>query len=100
MRSSTLEKYGAVSWQCAIEMARGMYFLSGAHYAVSVTGIAGPDGGTTEKPVGLVYIAVTDGRRTWVKDMMMKRDRERVRTVAANTAFDMLRRMILTHSEA
>ena len=101
VRQSTLEKYGAVSFQCAVEMSRGMLKLSGADYAVSVTGIAGPGGGSEEKPVGLVYVAVTDGHRTWVKDMVMKhRDRDRVRTSAANMAFDMLRRMILTDTEA
>ncbi len=54
----TLGKYGAVSEQTAVEMARGMLALSDADVAVSTTGIAGPGGGTEEKPVGLVYTAV------------------------------------------
>ncbi len=58
VQKETLEKFGAVSEQTAIEMARGMLALSGADVAVSTTGIAGPGGGTDEKPVGLVYTAV------------------------------------------
>lgn len=54
--SETLEAYGAVSSQVAMEMAYGVAKKTGADVAVSVTGIAGPDGGTMEKPVGLVYI--------------------------------------------
>lgn len=58
VKHETLERYGAVSEQTAIEMAKGMLALSGADIAVSTTGIAGPDGGTPEKPVGLVYTAI------------------------------------------
>lgn len=58
VKHETLEKYGAVSEQTAIEMAQGMLKLSGADIALSTTGIAGPDGGSDEKPVGLVYTAV------------------------------------------
>ena len=54
----TLEKFGAVSEQTAIEMARGVYNKTGSDICISVTGIAGPDGGTPEKPVGLIYIGV------------------------------------------
>ena len=58
VNAETLKKHGAVSEQTAIEMAKGMLSLSGADVAVSTTGIAGPTGGSKEKPVGLVYTAV------------------------------------------
>lgn len=58
VKRETLEKYGAVSENTALEMAEGMIALSGADLAVSTTGIAGPGGGSEEKPVGLVYIGI------------------------------------------
>ena len=60
VRHKTLEKYGAVSEQTAAEMATGAVRALGADFSVAVTGIAGPDGGSEEKPVGLVYIACAD----------------------------------------
>ena len=57
VKKSTLQKYGAVSEKTAEEMAKGAAVMFKADVAVAVTGIAGPDGGTAEKPVGLVYIA-------------------------------------------
>ncbi len=54
----TLEKHGAVSEQCAIEMAKGLQKVTGADICVSTTGIAGPTGGTAEKPIGLMYSAI------------------------------------------
>ncbi len=63
----TLAKYGAVSEQTAREMVSGALKVSGADIAVSVTGIAGPDSDGTDKPVGLVYIAVSDGKNIIVE---------------------------------
>ncbi len=88
----TLEKYGAVSEQTACEMARGALEVSGADIAISVTGIAGPDGGTAEKPVGLVYMGVAaKGKDVFAKKLLLARhcghDRAYVRTLAANHAF-------------
>lgn len=59
VKRKTLESFGAVSPQTAVEMAQGVRLLSGADIGVSTTGIAGPTGGTKEKPVGLVYMAVS-----------------------------------------
>ena len=86
----TLVKYGAVSEQTAKEMAEGVIALYKADYSISVTGIAGPDGGSQEKPVGLVYMAVSDGKRTHVQRMVFSGDRERIRNSTADTACEML----------
>jgi len=67
VKEETLEKYGAVSEQTAREMAAGALKISSADLAVAVTGIAGPNSDSTDKPVGLVYIAFSDGRETVVK---------------------------------
>lgn len=58
VKASTLEAHGAVSEETALEMAQGIRKATGADFGVSTTGVAGPDGGTPEKPVGLVYVAV------------------------------------------
>lgn len=56
--NETLEKFGAVSEECSIEMAKGLHNVTGADICVSTTGIAGPTGGTAEKPVGLMYSTI------------------------------------------
>lgn len=86
----TLEKQGAVSRECALEMAQGAARNTGANAAVAVTGIAGPDGGTEEKPVGLVYIAVYTNGKTVVKRCHFGGDRNAVRHAAVKEALDLL----------
>lgn len=81
----TLQKYGAVSAETAVEMANGL-LMQGADMAISVTGIAGPGGGTKEKPVGLVYIAVVSGRHTDVFGNVFKGSRNDIRKQSTNTA--------------
>ena len=65
VKAETLEKYGAVSEQTALEMAMGIRTLSGSDYSVVTTGIAGPDGGTPEKPVGTVWIGFSSEKKTF-----------------------------------
>lgn len=76
---STLEAHGAVSEETAREMANGAASLFGSDFSVAVTGIAGPGGATESKPVGLVYIAVSDGSRTVVTRNLFDGDRAEVR---------------------
>lgn len=91
----TLKKYGAVSEQAAKEMATGGVFATDADACVAVTGIAGPDGGTDEKPVGLVYIATYMKDRVSVEHYQFKGDRAKVREQSVVKALDLLRRSIL-----
>ena len=76
---SSLVEYGAVSEAVAKEMALGSLKVYGSDIAGSVTGIAGPDGGTPEKPVGTVWMAVTDGKRTVAYENHFKGSRKDVR---------------------
>lgn len=92
---STLKKYGAVSEQTAREMAIGGVFAADCDACVAVTGIAGPDGGTEEKPVGLVYIATYMKDKVNVKKYQFRGNREKVREMAVVRALDLLRRSIL-----
>lgn len=93
----TLEKYGAVSEETARSMAEGIVRRSGSDIGVGITGIAGPDGGTPEKPVGLIYIALSDGDHTWVtkrSPIGRTKSREWHRHCAASQALDMVRRYL------
>ena len=72
VKQETLEKYGAVSRETAIEMVEGLHSVSGSDVCISVTGIAGPDGGTDKKPVGLVYIGFIHADKKLCKKVMMR----------------------------
>lgn len=92
-----LEQYGAVSEPVAKAMAEGIVKKSGADIGIGITGIAGPGGGTEEKPVGLIYIALSDGNNTWtVKRSPIGRTKSREwhRHCAASQALDMVRRYL------
>lgn len=108
VRDETLALHGAVSEQCAREMAEGARRAAGTDVAVAITGIAGPGGGSEEKPVGLVWYAVAmDGElaRRLGKEPIVARsfvhpgDRDDIRQRAAQTALDMLRRA-LSHADS
>lgn len=88
----TLTEHGAVSREVAIEMAEGMRGRSGASMALGVTGIAGPGGGTAEKPVGTVHIALASEEGTEMQSHLLPRDRASFKLLVAWTALDMIRR--------
>jgi nicotinamide-nucleotide amidase len=90
-----LAQYGAVSEECARAMAEGARAHAKTTYALSVTGIAGPGGGTAEKPVGLVYVGLATPSETVVKRLNWPgRQREQVREISATVALDLLRRAL------
>ena len=86
VKAETLEKHGAVSPETAAEMAEGVRLLSGADVGVATTGIAGPGGGTKEKPVGLVYLGVSSKNGTRTVRLMLTQGRDRVRLIASSNA--------------
>lgn len=94
VRRDTLLQYGAVSRQTAEEMAAGVRSRLKTDIGVAVTGIAGPDGGTPEKPVGLVYIGLSSEKGTVTKELRLLGNRKRIRTITALHVFDMIRRHV------
>lgn len=93
--AATLESAGAVSEAVVAEMAAGARRLLGADYAVAVSGVAGPGGGTEEKPVGTVHLAVAGGGGVRHLRLRLPGDRERIRWLASQWALDLLRRRLL-----
>lgn len=93
VRAEDIERYGAVSEQVALQMATGVRERTGAQVGISVTGIAGPGGGTPEKPVGLVWIAVS-GAEAKARRFHLIGDRAEIRQRAAQAALEMTRRML------
>lgn len=92
--NAVIQKFGAVSPEAAAAMAVGARRLAGSSLAVSTTGIAGPGGGTPQRPVGLVYIALADTERVWVKKVLIQKpgmDRDYIRQVAASHALNLVR---------
>ena len=90
-----IASHGAVSTEVAAAMAEGIRKRAGATLGLGVTGIAGPTGGTEEKPVGLIYFAVSDGRKTDTYQRTFRGGRERVRQWAAQMALDLIRRKLM-----
>lgn len=86
VRASTLKSHGAVSKEVAAEMAEGARKKAKADIAIAITGIAGPTGGTKEKPVGLVFIAVSDAKRTQVARHQFKGSRKEIREQSMRAA--------------
>jgi nicotinamide-nucleotide amidase len=90
-----IKEHGAVSREVAIALAEGIRKKCKSTFGVAVTGIAGPTGGTPEKPVGLVYHAIADGKKTEVVKRNFPSERERVRWWASQQALDMIRRKLM-----
>ena len=94
----TLESYGAVSSQTALEMCRGAREAADADIAVSVTGIAGPGGGTPEKPVGLVYIGICADGLWESKKLLLNGSRDAIRERTSLYALDAVRRELIKNN--
>ena len=92
---NTIKKYGAVSKETAREMAVGGVFATDSDICVAITGLAGPGGGTEEKPVGLVYMACCLGDNVTVEKYQCKGNREKIREQSVVRALDLVRRTIL-----
>lgn len=93
-----LAKEGAVSEECALAMARGMRQAAGTDLALSITGIAGPTGGTPAKPVGTVYIALSTANQERGKGYRFSGDRQQIRRMAACMALEWLRRYLMARN--
>lgn len=93
--NSVFEKFGAVSKECVLQMAEHAKKIFHSDYSIATSGIAGPAGGTAEKPVGTVWIAVSSPEKTIAMKFIFGDDRGRNIKMTANTALNMLRKMIL-----
>ncbi len=92
---STIDQNGAVSEETAVAMSEGIRKTSGTDIGLSTTGIAGPAGGTLQKPVGTVYIALTDGKRKACRKFLFRWNRKRIKEISAQWALEMLRRYLI-----
>lgn len=95
VRSDVLETYGAVSEQVVEEMAKGVRRIFDSDYSLSVSGVAGPGGGSKDKPVGTVWFCIYDGQKFITKQVLFKGTRQEVREQATNFMLEMLRKKIL-----
>jgi len=89
-----IEQHGAVSEEVAGAMAAGIRKRANSTFGIGITGIAGPGGGSEEKPVGLVYIALADDTQSMARKFVFPGDRQFIRTLSVNAALDMIRRRI------
>ena len=97
VKKETLDKYGAVSKETAVEMAEGIAQKTGTIIGISTTGIAGPTGGTSEKPVGLVYVGLYIDGKTKYKELHLTGDRQKIRSRAVMQSLDFLRRELANY---
>jgi len=90
-----IEKHGAVSREVAAALAKGIRERCGASLGLGITGVAGPAGGTAEKPVGLVFHALASSANTEIIERKFSGDRKRIRWFASQQALDMVRRKLM-----
>ncbi len=95
--SETLEKFGAVSEETALQMCEGVKRLANSDFGISVTGIAGPGGGTPDKPVGTVWIGICGKNIHKAQKFLFAGDRNQVRESTANAALEMVKEAILNN---
>jgi nicotinamide-nucleotide amidase len=93
-----IERYGAVSEPVARALAQGARMRARSTYALSTTGIAGPTGGSPGKPVGTVYVALASLDQTIARKFFFPSDRETFKELAAQAAFDLLRKKLISRS--
>jgi nicotinamide-nucleotide amidase len=90
-----IDKYGAVSKECSLSMVKNLSKLSKANISVSITGIAGPSGGTRLKPVGLVYISIKKGNKIIIKENLFKnKNRLAIQKATVNTVLNIIDKII------
>ena len=95
VNKNVIKKYGAVSHECCSAMVKNLSKISKANINVSITGIAGPKGGTKEKPVGLVYIGIKKGNKTHVNKCLFKsKIRSKIQRATVNKVFNLILRII------
>ncbi len=97
VRQATLRKYGAVSAEVAREMAQGVLKRFKADISISITGIAGPTGGTKKKPVGLIYLCVATRQHLSVENRVFKGSRNQIRREACTEVLRLLKRLLGLH---
>ena len=90
-----IDRFGAVSAEVAAAMARGIQSAAHVDLSLAVTGIAGPDGGSDAKPVGLIYVAVADKQTVRTEEHRLLGGREQIRLRASQMALDMVRRHLI-----
>ncbi|MCL1822488.1 MAG: CinA family protein, partial [Prolixibacteraceae bacterium] len=96
----TLRKHGAVSEETAKEMVAGIKKIFGVDYAVATTGVAGPDGGTVEKPAGTVWVGIATPTEIFAQKFNFDNDREQNIMCASQTALQLLRESILAEDNS
>ena len=95
VKADTLDQFGAVSEETVREMAQGVLEHLGVDYAVATSGIAGPDGGRPDKPVGTIWVAVASATEVRTRRLQLGNDRHRNIELTTSTALNMLRLMLI-----